>query len=284
MRERVERARARLDSSLAFLLRLRLACVARCSKRRKRGPNCGRARLEAFEVSNWLCCTQCRKDTFSFCASTASQSKISSTSCDRMGDTSKAVRKLFATRSDIMQVLKRLPAPALMSPSGSTTQSDSILREIFTSVAVGIAANGQEGQGQAGAVGLAIGYHYGERPYNLSGRVQTTLELKVALPQAQAGSSSAGGSPLEVKVQLLRRSWRVVRSGVSHAAFRCASLRFAAEALSTVGLRALRRRGTCGLERPRRRRSAKKQKGEISQPPLCTHSARPSRCASTTRP
>ena len=177
-----------------------------------------------------------------------------------MGDTSKAVRKLFATRSDIMQVLKRLPAPALMSPSGSTTQTDSILREIFTSVAVGVAANGQEGQGQAGAVGLAIGYHYGERPYNLSGRVQTTLELKVALPQAQAGSSSAGGSPLEVKVQLLRRSWRVVRSGVSHAALRCASLSFAAEALSTVGLRALRRRGTCGLERPRRRRSAKKAK------------------------
>eukprot|EP00439_Symbiodinium_sp_Y106_P031412 s2888_g3.t1 len=145
-----------------------------------------------------------RSDTFSFCASTASQSKISSASCDRMGDTSKAVRKLFATRSDIMQVLKRLPAPSLMSPAGSTTQTDNILREIFTSVAVGVTANGQQGQGQAGAVGLAIGYQYGERPYNLSGRVQTTLELKVALPQTnQAGSSSsAGGSSLEVKVQL----------------------------------------------------------------------------------
>jgi len=144
------------------------------------------------------------EDTFSFCASTASQSKISSASCDRMGDTSKAVRKLFATRSDIMQVLKRLPAPSLMSPAGSTTQTDNILREIFTSVAVGVTANGQPGQGQAGAVGLAIGYQYGERPYNLSGRVQTTLELKVALPQTnQAGSSSsAGGSSLEVKVQL----------------------------------------------------------------------------------
>ncbi|CAE7454308.1 rlmJ [Symbiodinium sp. CCMP2456] len=153
------------------------------------------------------------EDTFSFCASTASQSKISSTSCDRMGDTSKAVRKLFATRSDIMQVLKRLPPPALMSPSGSTTQTDSILREIFTSVAVGV-AKGQQGQSQgqagaAGAVGLAIGYQYGERPYNLSGRVQTTLELKVALPQAQSqtgSSSSASGTPLEVKVQLCQLS------------------------------------------------------------------------------
>ena len=150
------------------------------------------------------------QDTFSFCASTASQSKLSSASFDRMGDTSKAVRKLFATRSDITQVLKRLPAQALMSPGGSTTQTDTILRDIFTSVAVAVPAsflpnNGsgasQGSQGSQGSqagpsmVGLATGYQYSERPYNLS-RVQTTLNIKVAMPQA-------GGSPAELAVQPL---------------------------------------------------------------------------------
>ena len=126
-----------------------------------------------------------------------------------MGDTSKAVRKLFATRSDITQVLKRLPAQALMSPAGSTTQTDTILRDIFTSVAVGLPASllpegtGGKSQGSQSKarVALATGYQYSDRPYNLS-RVQTTVNLKVAVP-IQAGQT--GGGPLEMAVQLLSR-------------------------------------------------------------------------------
>ena len=114
-----------------------------------------------------------------------------------MGDTSKAVRKLFATRSDITQVLKRLPAQALLSPAGSTTQTDTILRDIFTSVAVGVPASLLP-HGQGTKVGLATGYQYSERPYNVS-RVQTTLNLKVAVPQSGAGQ-------LELAVQLPGKS------------------------------------------------------------------------------
>lgn len=44
------------------------------------------------------------QDTFSFVASTASQSKVSNSSGHRLGsDTSKAVRRLFATRGDLLQ-------------------------------------------------------------------------------------------------------------------------------------------------------------------------------------
>ena len=96
-----------------------------------------------------------------------------------------------------------------MSPAGSTTQTDTILRDIFTSVAVGLPASllpegtGGKSQGSQSKarVALATGYQYSDRPYNLS-RVQTTVNLKVAVP-IQAGQT--GGGPLEMAVQLLSR-------------------------------------------------------------------------------
>ncbi|CAK9026835.1 Hypothetical protein SCF082_LOCUS17685 [Durusdinium trenchii] len=122
------------------------------------------------------------EDTFSFVASTASQSKVSNSSGHRLGsDTSKAVRRLFATRGDLLQVLKRLPPQALVSQAGCSTQIEGILRGICTSVVVGVSPElVHQGPGSPMLVGLGVGYRYG-KGYGLPSG-QSTLELSVAVP------------------------------------------------------------------------------------------------------
>eukprot|EP00913_Durusdinium_trenchii_P021838 g20520.t1 len=122
------------------------------------------------------------QDTFSFVASTASQSKVSNSSGHRLGsDTSKAVRRLFATRGDLLQVLKRLPPQALVSQAGCSTQIEGILRGICTSVVVGVSPElVHQGPGSPMLVGLGVGYRYG-KGYGLPSG-QSTLELSVAVP------------------------------------------------------------------------------------------------------
>lgn len=67
------------------------------------------------------------EDHFSFAASTAS--KVSNSSASKVtSDTSKAVRRLFVTRGDLLQVLKRLPQQALQSQGGCSTQAESLLK------------------------------------------------------------------------------------------------------------------------------------------------------------
>ncbi|CAK9002010.1 unnamed protein product [Durusdinium trenchii] len=123
------------------------------------------------------------QDTFSFVASTASQSKVSNSSGHRLGsDTSKAVRRLFATRGDLLQVLKRLPPQALVSQAGCSTQIEGILRGICTSVVVGVSPElVHQGPGSPMLVGLGVGYRYGKGYVGLPSG-QSTLELSVAVP------------------------------------------------------------------------------------------------------
>lgn len=139
------------------------------------------------------------EDHFSFAASTAS--KVSNSSASKVtSDTSKAVRRLFATRGDLLQVLKRLPQQALQSQGGCSTQAESLLRGICTSVVVGVpqelVPNSQAASNAPALVGLGIGYRYG-RNYSLS-FAQITLELTVVVP------TSAG--PKELSVQFSQLS------------------------------------------------------------------------------
>eukprot|EP00435_Cladocopium_sp_Y103_P055289 s223_g18.t1 len=164
------------------------------------------------------------EDHFSFAASTAS--KVSNSSASKVtSDTSKTLRRLFATRGDLLQVLKRLPQQALQSQGGCSTQAESLLRGICTSVVVGVpqelVPNSQAASHapalaawylaksaeshfphllpfvvDANQVGLGIGYRYG-RSYSLS-FAQITLELTVVVP------TSAG--PKELSVQFSQLS------------------------------------------------------------------------------
>jgi len=123
------------------------------------------------------------EDHFSFVASTAS--KVSNSSGHRLGnDTSKAVRRLFATRGDLLQVLKRLPTQALQSQGGCNSQAESLLRGICTSVVVGVpqdlVPNVPRTNDSSALVGLGIGYRYG-RSYALS-FAQIALQLSVVVP------------------------------------------------------------------------------------------------------
>jgi hypothetical protein len=67
-------------------------------------------------------------DASSFCGSSLSVSSLQS-GTGGIGDMSKVLRKLSATRSDIARVLGRLPGAALTGPVGG--EADSILRGIF---------------------------------------------------------------------------------------------------------------------------------------------------------
>ncbi|CAL1168590.1 unnamed protein product [Cladocopium goreaui] len=97
------------------------------------------------------------------------------------------------------KVLKRLPQQALQSQGGCSTQAESLLRGICTSVVVGVPQELVPNSAASHApalVGLGIGYRYG-RSYSLS-FAQITLELTVVVP------TSAG--PKELSVQFSQLS------------------------------------------------------------------------------
>ncbi|CAE8733040.1 unnamed protein product, partial [Polarella glacialis] len=132
-----------------------------------------------------------------FCPSTASNASgmSSKRGSDRpIGETSKALRKLSATQGDIVRVLQRLPAASLLEQSACSTQTETVLRDIFSSIVLAVdstrlhrfnpawdaVSNGAAGQ----VVVVATGFRFGSQVYQLRG-IQTSLELLVTVPSMQ---------------------------------------------------------------------------------------------------
>ncbi|CAE8603378.1 unnamed protein product [Polarella glacialis] len=145
-----------------------------------------------------------------FCPSTASNASgmSSKRGSDRpIGETSKALRKLSATQGDIVRVLQRLPAASLLEQSACSTQTETVLRDIFSSIVLAVdstrlhrfnpawdaVSNGAAGQ----VVVVATGFRFGSQVYQLRG-IQTSLELLVTVPSMQAG----GTTLQELSIQL----------------------------------------------------------------------------------
>eukprot|EP00440_Ansanella_granifera_P069616 gb/GFBE01075533.1/.p1 GENE.gb/GFBE01075533.1/~~gb/GFBE01075533.1/.p1 ORF type:complete len:619 (+),score=100.84 gb/GFBE01075533.1/:1-1857(+) len=146
-------------------------------------------------------------DRFSFCASTASQASGSNASMrsNRPGDTSKALRKLVATRSDVAKVLARLPSADLLSQSACSSQTESVLKDIFESIVLALPRKCLSGDSSAEGhvVAVAIGHRFGAKPYALQS-VQSSVELLLAVPTSQAGApiSEEGLAFREVSVPI----------------------------------------------------------------------------------
>jgi len=144
-------------------------------------------------------------DASSFCGSSASS--LQSGSGGVATDTSKVLRKLSATRSDIARVLGRLPTAALSGPVGG--RADSILQDIFSSIVIVLpsscltspgnhdnAIQGRLSEGQT-AFAAVTGFHYGHKLYSWQG-LQTSIEIDIAF----ATPNGPDYSPTELSVPL----------------------------------------------------------------------------------
>jgi len=123
-------------------------------------------------------------DASSFCGS-SSVSSLQSGSGGIATDTSKVLRKLSTTRSDIARILGLLPATALIGPVGG--QTDSILHDIFSSIVIVLPSSCLTSRGnpnnafQGHTVFAAVtGFRYGRRMYSWQG-LQTSIEADVTL-------------------------------------------------------------------------------------------------------
>merc|ERR1712008_374952 len=138
-------------------------------------------------------------DASSFCGSTLSVSSLHS-GTGGIGDMSKVLRKLSATRSDIARVLGRLPGAALTGPVGG--EADSILRGIFSSIVIVLPSScltrsiqGQLSEGPT-VFAAVMGFHYGHRRYSWQG-LETSIEADVAF-SSSPGPESLGENPTEL--------------------------------------------------------------------------------------
>jgi len=148
-------------------------------------------------------------DASSFCGSSASVS-LHSGSGGTATDTSKVLRKLSATSSDIARVLGRLPTAALVGPVGG--QASSILSDIFSSIIIllpsscltspGNLDNAVQGQLNEThtVVAAATGFHYGHKRYYWQG-LETSIEADVVF--SMSTGLHIGESPTELSVPLL---------------------------------------------------------------------------------
>lgn len=143
------------------------------------------------------------EDVMSWCNTTT----YSSLSVDQhRPDSTKALRKLFATQGDLVRVLSRLPQAALTREYTENALVSSILDDIFSSIIVMLSSLGPNSvkSSMTGVVGSVTGYSYGDTLYEFK-RAQTCILIRVILPSSSAidlGVTNATSTVEQVSVPL----------------------------------------------------------------------------------
>jgi len=173
------------------------------------------ARGAAGPVSLAVDAAPADEDGLSWCDASSQSSR---SLCSRRGpgdDAGKALRKLVATRGDVIRVLERLPRRALEA-GGADQRSESVLGDIFSCVVLVLPSScsgstrcAPEGGAEAAArpgrvIAFATGYRHGMHPYQLKGSLWTDVLLQAAVPAGKdAGGSWRGIANVEVPLTYL---------------------------------------------------------------------------------
>eukprot|EP00931_Biecheleriopsis_adriatica_P039576 TRINITY_DN22626_c0_g1_i2.p1 TRINITY_DN22626_c0_g1~~TRINITY_DN22626_c0_g1_i2.p1 ORF type:complete len:1419 (-),score=283.99 TRINITY_DN22626_c0_g1_i2:74-4249(-) len=138
------------------------------------------------------------EDGLSFLGSSVAGSSMSNLSrrSGSAADVGKALRKLSATRGDVVRVLARLPAASLLSQSAAGSAEEGVLKDVFSSIVVALPSRCLGHDKEDNDVAIATGYRFGAKPYALKS-IQTCLELLVA-----ARAPGDGSEMQELAVQL----------------------------------------------------------------------------------
>jgi len=106
-------------------------------------------------------------------------------------DMGQVLRKLVATRQDVVNVLGRLPATALLGPAQSP-QSDSVLEDMFKSIVCAVKLPGSG----ASTVGVATGFNFCDASYRCD-NMDVAVMVQVCVPK-----EDVNGGVDEVSIQL----------------------------------------------------------------------------------